>query len=150
MMTADALFDWDPTGGARPRKFCDKVQAAMEEVCKDVKRASITSLDVIEPDERFAHWVTLARSEKNDDALHGWTINQLQRYEHRAIERGTGGRGPRAVMYALQDGDLIRVLPGDFLIAGYTLEEGRGGSSQHVLIPWNRWPLLHDYLANRA
>jgi hypothetical protein len=54
------------------------------------------------------------------------------------------------VMYALQAEGEIRVVPGDFLIEGVTLAEGRGGHSEHVLIVDGRWPTLEAYLSGRA
>jgi hypothetical protein len=145
----DQLFEAPRTEPAHPGQFRDRVRDELLRLgCTHVVRAGegTTMLRVVEPDGRRAVWVTLSRSEKNDKAWLGWTVEQKARDAHRTLE-ATG----EPVMYALQDGDDVRVVPGDYLIIGLTLAEGKGGRSEHLLIRRDgRWPTLAAYLTRRG
>jgi hypothetical protein len=144
----DSLFDVPPLAPATPGQFRDRVAGELRQHgCSGVARADggSTLLRAVEPDGRSAIWVTVSRAEKNDKFGFGWTIQASARAFHRTIEIAGD-----PVMYALQAEGEIRVVPGDFLIEGVTLAEGRGGHSEHVLIVDGRWPTLEAYLSGRA
>jgi hypothetical protein len=144
----DSLFEVPHLAAATPGQFRDKVAAELRKHgCSGIGRADegTTILRAVEPDGRVAVWVTVSRAEKNDKFGFGWTIKADARVMHRQLEKHG-----EPVMYALQAEGEIRVVPGDFLVEGFTLEEGKGGRSEHLLIMDRRWPTLEQYLRWRA